>query len=485
MNSARTLARLYDAHESRHQGIHARRAWPWVIGAVIAAAVVARLTWGGRALALAGWGAVWLGVSLGLIYQVERLPWVWPNVVRAVLFVLVNAGLLLVAARPARWACRLQRYPVIGVGMVPGWLLVSYPVNTQVEAYLAVIVVGLAVVFRYLAATRKSPTLQRDDPLVSYLGPALFALSLLLLAPVGTRPSDVCPSFFSQRSGFATLLVASLVALGVLAIVRPLFLPSMHAPVAPRGYASNVKLAASHRGWLLVAAVVATVASLALRHEPLHGWGRLLLVSAVAGLVTSLWCGRLQQALVLALLSYAWVSRDFEWLFVAPSLVVADAIGSLMARESALNVHWAMPRRLVCVVYLFALTMLLRIGLAGGIQLTNLDVSVGTFGDIAVPRWISGICMVFKFWVVEFVLLALFLRHFPGVAVRAQLRGLATAQLVRVVALLLMLFACGDSYWTAFRVVADLPLAMVGLLNLVVISAVLRGTLAPRHAAQS
>jgi hypothetical protein len=129
--------------------------------------------------------------------------------------------------------------------------------------------------------------------------------------------------------------------------------------------------------------------------------------------------------------------------------------------------------------------MLVRFGLAGGIQLINLDFSVGTFGDIAVPRWLSGVCLVYKFWAVEFTLIGLFLRHLPGVELRALVCGLGTAQLARVVALLVMLFVCGESYWTAFRVIADLPLAMVGLFNVVVASAVLLGTFAPRPAAQS
>jgi hypothetical protein len=159
------------------------------------------------------------------------------------------------------------------------------------------------------------------------------------------------------------------------------------------------------------------------------------------------------------------VSRDNEWLIVAPALVAADIFGRVSVRGNAAA---RIPRNAWFagqVTLLFALGMLLRIGLQGGLQLETLDLTVGTFGDAALPLWLSGACLSYKFLAAQLLMLGVYLRHFPPQDWALLLLGLAMAYLVRVLALLLMLFVCGQSYWTAFRVVADLPFAVVGLVG--------------------
>jgi hypothetical protein len=106
--------------------------------------------------------------------------------------------------------------------------------------------------------------------------------------------------------------------------------------------------------------------------------------------------------------------------------------------------------------------MLQRVGLQGGLQLTTLDFAAGTFGDDFMPNWWVAACLIYKFLISQMLLLVVAIAGLPKSRQLSVLSGVGAAHLARGVALLLMLFTCGQSYWTAFRVVADLPFALFG-----------------------
>lgn len=448
---ARALSASYAAKLGRTQGIDSTRSWPWVALVVLAASLAVFVTFAKRALAPMALFGLWLLVSLGLTYGVERLPGVAPNIVRALLFVVVNGGLLLACIRFKTSAALAARHPALALSLVPGWLLVSYTTNTQIEAYVTVIVfTGLLLTLRETALgppKRLPPLFQKGNAPELVLALA----SILLLALSGTKPSDICPAILAKSNFVALSVAGALLTLGLLVLLR-------QEPVERTGSVRQPPLT--------VAALGIALLSLMLRHYSVAAFGRWAIIATGIGALAACRRGRTRWAFVLGIASYGWVSRDFEWLAFAPSLILADIIGRVCAR--AHDFGFGVTSRkfagtLVLVTFLFALCTLQRIGLQGGLQLTTLDFAAGSFGDAHVAVWLAATCLVYKFVVAQVLLVGIAIRRMPAKEQSHVLLGLGAAHLARGVALLLMLLTCGHSYWTAFRVVADLPFAMVGV----------------------
>ena len=461
---ARQLAAAYDQSVGQSRGIHSRHAWPWIVAVVTAALSAAVLLLGRGALAVVAFGSLWLTISLALTVYVERLPGGSPNLVRAVLFALTNGLLLVGVFNVNRWARWLQRHAAWTLSIVPGWLLVSFTTNTQVEVYVAVVVLGVACSWSVLIAPFVPGLVRRvsHGTVVSERATAVVMIvSLLLLAMAGTRPSDIFPAFFCSSAVGGAVLAAALVLAGFTWLLQP----STAAAIDP-GRAIEPASGNPSR-WITSTCFKLGVIlfSFALRHVALHWMGRALLLASILGLLLCLYYRRGELAIFLGVVSYTWISRDCEWLIVVPALIAADIFGRVSTWGNAAahipRIVWLAGH----VTLLFALGMLLRIGLQGGLQLETLDLTVGTFGDAALPLWLSGACLSYKFLAAELLMLGIYLRHFPPVDWAPLLLGLAMAYLARVLSLLLMLFVCGGSYWTAFRVVADLPFAVVGLVG--------------------
>lgn len=484
---ARNSASTYDRYRGSHQGIQSRRAWPW-LGVVLAAALTsAFLLWGKQALSIAAGLSAWLSCSLGLTLCVERLPGIWPNTVRASLFTAVNVLLLLGALGFKRWVGKLELHPALTLSVFPGWLLVSYSTNTQVESYCTLWVLAALLSWQgfrkqtegsrdtcsSLPSTRANFT-PEDFPDAGVKGrlaskdfgcsttSVVLVVALGLLALAGTKPSDIRPLFFLKHSISGSVLAGSTLLAGLLWAVLS---TRTRDPVI--GVATDQPRPATdlYRWWAIISLPAMVMVCFILQHTSIHWSGRAAWLVTVVGALACLHFRRIESAILWGIASYACVARDYEWLIVVPALVVADIVSKFSSSTFSSTHGSRTVLGAVHVTFLFALGTLLRIGLQGGLQLETLDFTAGTFGDHTLPLWLSATLLCYKFLAAQLLLLGVYLRHFPVPLRRALLLGLVAAHGVRCVSLLLMLFVCGHSYWTAFRVVADLPFALVGVLG--------------------
>ncbi len=448
---AGAVAAAYDLRLGNSQGVHSSSNWSWVIVVFCTALVIAFTLFGISAITPIALGCAFLAVSLELTYGVERLPGVLPNPVRALILVATNGLLLLGCLRFKRWAPLLGRHPGITMAVVPGWLLVSYTTNTQIEAYIVVILFAVL-----LMAINADPigifgALRGLFKKGNRLDSTVMLASIALLSFSGTKTSDICPALLARSPFIAALTAGALLMLGL-------------AYLMTRGKIDGPN--SSKSSLFTYSAIVVALLSLVLRHYSISWGGRLAIFATCACTIIALLMRNVRLALVLGVASYALVSRDFEWIAFMPALVLSNQVGRAFTTGSGsertsrdlTQTTWT----LVLVTFLFALGMLQRIGLQGGLQLITPDFSAGSFGDDFTPNWLMGACLIYKFVIAQMLLFVVALARLPASRQISVLSGIGAAHLARGVALLLMLFTCGQSYWTAFRVVADLPFALVG-----------------------
>ena len=211
-----------------------------------------------------------------------------------------------------------------------------------------------------------------------------------------------------------------------------------------------------------------------LRHLALSWAGRITLVGLIVAAILAFVRRRVRPAFVLGVASIVFIARDFECVALLASLAIAAVVGERArgpSPEPRSSLSSAAPRNWIHVTLLFALSYLLWIALQGGLQLNAMDFAAGTFGDSHVPAGFIAACLVYKFTMSEVLLAGIYMGAIPNTD-RSELgRGIILLHLARGVTLLLMLAFCGQSYWTAFRVLADLPFALAGVLGVVVVSA--------------
>jgi hypothetical protein len=499
LREARALATEYDALLGTRQGVQSRRAWPWVLVALIAALALGTLLWGKQALTAAAILSVWLACSLLLTLYVERLPGNLPNVIRGILFALTNLLLLFGAFSVRRLASWFDTRATLALGVFPGWLLVSYSTNTQVEVY--VVLIALTWLLANAGARGKALSERSANPTMrlTQTEKTIVAISLVTLALAGSRAGDVRVPFLASKPLAETGLAGFVLLLGLLwswAITRGRGTRTELSSNKPKG---------NHFGqswWSQLGAMALVLLSFVLQRLPIHWLGRAAWLATIVGAVLCSWRGRREIGFYFAVASYAWVSRDFEWFTLVASIVLAEVMGRACAATApggtpAIEYDVTVGRspsqpashqiafwHVVHATFLFCLCTLLRIGLEGGLQLQTMDLTVGTFGGVAIPVWLTGVLLAYKFLVAEALTLVVFLRAFETRLRTRVLIGLGAAYLVRALSLLCMLFVCGNSYWTAFRVTADLPFAALALVGVVLAYGADSATFRPRDPAQ-
>src|SRR4029079_17832435 len=125
--------------------------------------------------------------------------------------------MLLVPGRVGGW---IQRSPVLGALVVPGFLVAAYTTNAQPEAYVA-IVLGLMLMVALGGLDPARPTLRSWRRVLEPHELALLGLCALALFFPGTRTSELYPSWL-RRDPMVACAVAT-VALVVLMLALAAF----------------------------------------------------------------------------------------------------------------------------------------------------------------------------------------------------------------------------------------------------------------------
>ena len=170
------------------------------------------------------------------------------------------------------------------------------------------------------------------------------------------------------------------------------------------------------------------------------------------------------------LASYAWLSRDFELIALIATLGVVDVVSSSLAPLRGV------PRPSLLMLLgtlVFGVLYVQRIGLQGGIDFGNVDVRAGAFGDKTTPLSIVIGATIWKHALAALLTLGVLIAHLERGLRDSLLAVLSTIFAVRFFMLLLMLAVAGGSFWTAMRVMSDLPFALLfGVLTTLLFTAV-------------
>jgi hypothetical protein len=182
---------------------------------------------------------------------------------------------------------------------------------------------------------------------------------------------------------------------------------------------------------------------------------------AVAALLSF---GRVPSTLteLLALGSYAWVSRDAEIPLLVTTYVVASIVGRAFAieleRDAPLSVR---PSRVLLIVtFLFAWTYIQRIAIQLGLDFVHFDWGAGAFRQPEAPLWRIGAALVYKHGLARAAILFAVLTPLAAAYRSWVARGLLVVELARVATLVTMLYVSRGSFWTSMRVMGDLPHAL-------------------------
>jgi hypothetical protein len=410
-----------------------------VLLAALFAACIAGVVFGSAALRSLPIAALSIAAAVLLVRWVERLPGVWPNTVRFVLFTIASLGVLWALTKPGRLIALLDRAPRLAALLIPGALVVTYPTNTQPMAYLAIMSCACVLITRDASL----------DPLVTgkrtifRLG-TVFVPAIFLWWP-GTRPSEMYPNWLI---GNATAPVAAALALAAGSVL-------LIAHSAPSERSKGV------------VALLAGLGSIALVPHASPVVGRSLLLVLAAATVWAAWTGRRRFALGLGMATYVWLCRFWE----VPVLVVTVAIAEALATSLGRLASAGRPRPsvvLLLATFIFGLLFVQRVGIQGGIDLAGLDQTTAVFGDPATPYWVAGTALIGKYALATLLVLGAALSRLEEEARNWLLCALVVVYAVRTFILLVMLVVCGGSFWTAQRVIGDLPFALLGTVTIAV-----------------
>ena len=444
LEHARRTVRAVDAAFEGSSGL-ASPAVPWLTALIVVLGVLAAFAATGGAHTREIAAALGLG-ALGVLltWGVERLPGSAPHRARLVLFVIGNLPALFALLVPGRLATWANRWPALAVVVIPGFLVATYTTNAQPEAYVAVVVSSLLVVL--VGGLEPARATLRASRLV--LRPAHLAVLAGCLGLAyfgGTRTSDVYPAWLRRDPSMALALAVALLAVAGAVLG------------ARSGHRRRFALALG----LTLLAISALVAR---RFVPALPGRALIVVFGAAALVFALRRQRLV-ALLLGFATYSWVSRDAEIVALVASVLLADGVGAAFARQRALAEPAAQrlpPAQLALIAtFVFGLTFVQRIGIQGAIDFGSMDFGVAGFGDPHVPAWVVGGALGLKYllglWLVLGALTSeLGREHAPRV-----LQGVFLVFLARAVVVAAMFLVAGSSYWTGFRLIGDLPFALL------------------------
>ncbi|MCC6528305.1 MAG: alkaline phosphatase family protein [Polyangiaceae bacterium] len=434
-----------------------------------------------------------LGVALALVAvavvltrSVENLPGTWPNGVRIALLAAGNVAMAVTFALPRRFFAAVdRRAPELGV-LVVGVLAATHARHTLAECF--VLVAGSALVV-LVWAWRRRRTPERAPLSV---GRAVLGLACAVaIWPIGIREGDYWSPWLtgSRAAGLAGVL-----GLMALFTLERLVRPAASAPLGTAPSARRVPLRAAE--WAMALGLLAAACAAPFLRSSTPGAVGLTLALALPAVGMWSWArGGWRAAPVGWLAGYAWVARDLEIVALVLTWVLAELAGEVARRLEQSRGDPAAPatdpaRRgvrpalvVVLVAFVFALTYLQRAGVNTHIDFTGIDWAAGTFGDTETTWTRIGAVNVGKYMLARGVVYGLCLAPLGPLYRRRVALGLVVVELGRVVLLTLLLFLCKSSFWTSFRVLGDLPHALMAAVVATIACAVV--VLGARRVAQA
>lgn len=432
--AAVNAVRIADEGVTRATGLTSPATWRWLVWiSVLAFSVVLAVF--GRAcdLRVLVAGVLVLVVTVFLVRNVERLPGSYPNLTRGALLTLGNAALLALALWPRRVLDYFRRFWPYTPALLPGVLVVGYPADIAPEAYITLLIVSLVLLASSSVSLGAAGFWRGFWTRVPWSGFVVWLGALLVLLPVLYSPNGTY-SHLLHHEGARRAVASVVIGLGLYSLRSSLGVwlkqlgPLLLVALAPVWLRSVVGPWLGRSAWFCLAALF--VFELGHRRN----------------------CAR---ALWFGMCSCLWLSRDFESVPLVAILVLSWLIGGLVASTHEAEVPLA--AELLLVASGFCLLFALRIGLQDGLEIGGLNFGAGVFHDPRVgARWV-GLALVYEYALAA-ILVLLALSHALSVK-RALALGkcLLATFLIRAFALTCTFSLAGSSYWTALRIISDLP----------------------------
>jgi hypothetical protein len=193
--------------------------------------------------------------------------------------------------------------------------------------------------------------------------------------------------------------------------------------------------------------------------------GRLVWALSALAFASFYWRGAIDgrarpNALCAGVLAFAWLARDFELLPLLGAITLAEVLGPVLQSPVVNSRETPAASLLVQSLFAFALAYALRMGIQDGLEFGGLDFHAGAFSAPDVSATLVGSALVYKYALGLLILLAALRPPETRPEPWRLPAALALCFVARGVALALMFFLGGNSYWTALRVLGDLPTAL-------------------------
>jgi len=407
-----------------------------------------------------------LFASTWVVQHTELLPGFWPNFTLIAAYVVANAALIAGAFRMRRVVDRLGSAPLLASALALGTLVATPTRTTQAESFvLLLLFAALAIATDSVRTDERDGDETQQSRRTRWTRSAVLVLLLACLAPSGFMAHGYVPPLLA--SGEAPLLIVGCAAILAFTVSRR------------RGAEGRDAIAIALSGVFAMACLVG-------RHLAPPAVCVATWCAAPVGALLAFRRGNRSVGELFVLASFTWVSRDIEIPLLLASAVLAERMGEAFARVRSTTD--ASPRGLVvlAVAFLFVLGFVQRIAIQQGVDFMHFDWGAGAFRDPKAPLLRIGIAIVFKHAVAfGMVLHAFFSALTPALRAWAA-RGLLVVELWRVAALVLTLHICRASFWTTFRVIGDVPHALmaasVAALSVVGLALFDRSAPSPEHA---
>lgn len=378
-------------------------------------------------------GAAALALTAGTCVGVTAfVDWTLPpyNDARAVIG-WVTVGLLGAALLSPRLAERTyNRFPFLALALAPGFLVASFPTNTQLQSGVvtALCLVGVAL------AARRAGASARELALPLGAGAVGGALALRL-ATVRDDPLEMLAGSAGLGAGAALIAIWLAVAA---ALSR-----ERRAKEVAGAIALAVGAAVLPRAWIPAGL----------------GLALLVVLPIIAVVLWRRGFGLLSRGALFA--AYALVSRPMELAAVAGLALAAEAVGALLVRRvrTEPSVVWSV---IVATTAVFVLGYGVRLGVQRGLDFVMMDWGAGGFDSKNVPASRITAALVVKYGAALALPGVALLSRLPADVWWPALRLLSAAMILRLATMGAILFAPWVSFWSRFRMLGELGPMAVG-----------------------